>query len=502
MISPEGYKLGTLCIIDSDPRPCGLTKFEEENLRDLAAVAMKTMVDRRQQLREVNHQQSIAQTAHDLLTPLTAVQLSLSLLKDDSSVMDRLSHHEAELLRTAVNCSEIMTRICRHNVEATGRKTDRSLLHENDGTEEERVLVIHELVTAINTVLDPMPKTVPLYLAVDRDCPSVVATDDLKIFRSCLNLLMNALQRAERGFVSFRIRKSSNDERVIFECEDCGPNVKADDTNFFDRVGEGGIGLGLSSIATQVGSMGGRYGCRMRNVEQGTHLASSHSRISAQGAVFWFDVPLKLVDPHKEIPPTALFQTSAFVPQQMAIASSDPSFSQSRVRGKKRKISDSTLTGTIQGSCDSAIRCRFSSLSELGDIRKRKEEMLFSQPNKRNAQWEPTSPSLTPKTIHRALVVDDSVVVRKSIGRALERLGFTVSFAEDGLEGLKKLKETVFDITLLDFLMPNLDGIKYVVSMLLSLSDALFQLRKAISTVGDRKSTPHPTIDHWNIGSC
>lgn len=457
MISPEGYKLGTLCIIDTEPRPDGLTKPEQENLRDLAAIAMKTMVDRRQQVREGSHAKTIAHTAHDLLTPLTAVQLSLSLLKDDASVMNRLSHHEAELLRTAFCCSEIMTRICRHTMKGAGKTNVRSPLQEADGTEEERVLVIHELIRCINTVLDPMPKMVPLFLSVDRDCPPMIVADDLKIFRSCLNLLMNALQRAERGFVAFRIRKSPHDRRVIFECEDTGPNILPDDANFFHCVGEGGIGLGLSSIATQVRSLGGRYGCRLSKVERTTNLASSHSRISDQGAVFWFDAPIKFVDPSKAIPSSTLLQATGFVPPAMAVASSEPDFLESQVRGKKRKAANSILTGTIQGSCESKIRCKISSLSSLGDIQKRKEEMFVASSIQRNAQWSISAP---PSSVKQALIVDDSVVVRKSIGRALERLGFNVSLAEDGLEGLAQLKETVFDITLLDFLMPNLDGIK------------------------------------------
>lgn len=58
----------------------------------------------------------------------------------------------------------------------------------------------------------------------------------------------------------------------------------------------------------------------------------------------------------------------------------------------------------------------------------------------------------------KALVIDDSLIVRKSLGHALERLGYEVKLAVDGEDGLKDLKETVFDITFCDFLMPNLDG--------------------------------------------
>ena len=40
----------------------------------------------------------------------------------------------------------------------------------------------------------------------------------------------------------------------------------------------------------------------------------------------------------------------------------------------------------------------------------------------------------------KALIIDDSLIVRKSIGRALERLGYEVKLAVDGEEGLTYLK--------------------------------------------------------------
>lgn len=54
----------------------------------------------------------------------------------------------------------------------------------------------------------------------------------------------------------------------------------------------------------------------------------------------------------------------------------------------------------------------------------------------------------------RALVIEDSLVVRKSLARALSKLGFDVEQAVNGLEGLRFLKEITFDIVLCDFLMP------------------------------------------------
>ena len=58
----------------------------------------------------------------------------------------------------------------------------------------------------------------------------------------------------------------------------------------------------------------------------------------------------------------------------------------------------------------------------------------------------------------RALVVDDDVMMRLLIRRALEREGFEIEEADDGLKALETFARTGADIVLLDVLMPNLDG--------------------------------------------
>jgi hypothetical protein len=55
--------------------------------------------------------------------------------------------------------------------------------------------------------------------------------------------------------------------------------------------------------------------------------------------------------------------------------------------------------------------------------------------------------------VRTALVVDDSIVIRKNLGRSLSLLGFDVEVAENGLEGLEKLKKGPFDLVLCDFLV-------------------------------------------------
>lgn len=63
------------------------------------------------------------------------------------------------------------------------------------------------------------------------------------------------------------------------------------------------------------------------------------------------------------------------------------------------------------------------------------------------------------------LIVDDSKVVRKLERRIMEELGFTVSEAEDGLLALEAFKANKPDLILLDWHMPNMNGLEFVVAL-------------------------------------
>jgi chemosensory pili system protein ChpA (sensor histidine kinase/response regulator) len=57
-----------------------------------------------------------------------------------------------------------------------------------------------------------------------------------------------------------------------------------------------------------------------------------------------------------------------------------------------------------------------------------------------------------------ALVVDDSITVRRVTQRLLERNGMRVMTAKDGVDALSVLQEHMPDIILLDIEMPRMDG--------------------------------------------
>ncbi len=62
------------------------------------------------------------------------------------------------------------------------------------------------------------------------------------------------------------------------------------------------------------------------------------------------------------------------------------------------------------------------------------------------------------KIRRKVLIVDDSKVTRKLVGRAFEKANFIVDTAENGEEGVRMMKESVYDIAFMDIDMPVMNG--------------------------------------------
>src|ERR1017187_7915703 len=58
------------------------------------------------------------------------------------------------------------------------------------------------------------------------------------------------------------------------------------------------------------------------------------------------------------------------------------------------------------------------------------------------------------------LIVDDEAAIRESLQTLLEFEGYTVEIANDGMEGLARIAEHPFDLVLLDFALPERNGIE------------------------------------------
>ena len=65
----------------------------------------------------------------------------------------------------------------------------------------------------------------------------------------------------------------------------------------------------------------------------------------------------------------------------------------------------------------------------------------------------------------RILVVDDSSLVRLYYRSALEKAGFEVEQAINGIEGMERVLSRRFDLVIVDINMPRMDGFTFVRSL-------------------------------------
>jgi CheY-like chemotaxis protein len=58
--------------------------------------------------------------------------------------------------------------------------------------------------------------------------------------------------------------------------------------------------------------------------------------------------------------------------------------------------------------------------------------------------------------------VEDDAAIRRLVRMVLERIGYKVEIASDGIEAVLKLGLVDFDAIILDLMMPNLDGFAFI----------------------------------------
>jgi len=65
----------------------------------------------------------------------------------------------------------------------------------------------------------------------------------------------------------------------------------------------------------------------------------------------------------------------------------------------------------------------------------------------------------------KVLIVEDERPMSKALKIKLEHEGLTVDVADDGAEGLVRLREGGYDLVVLDLIMPNVDGFTVLETM-------------------------------------
>ena len=199
LVSPEGYKLGALCIMDVTPRKHGLMDFEEEILMDLADMAMKIMVERRDKMREYVNEINQDSTYYG------------------SSCFDSLEN----LLGPPITN-------------------------------------MPKLLQSLNALVEPLPKKVPITIELDSKVPFEIECNDVLLLRAALSLLSHSAGRTEAGSIHLRIQFKK--KRVVFECEDTGPFISTKPKHVQQYFDSAPKSSGMAAMVALVRSMNGEHG--------------------------------------------------------------------------------------------------------------------------------------------------------------------------------------------------------------------------------------------------
>ena len=65
----------------------------------------------------------------------------------------------------------------------------------------------------------------------------------------------------------------------------------------------------------------------------------------------------------------------------------------------------------------------------------------------------------------RILIIDDESQIRSMLRLMLERVGYEVAEAPDGIEGIRQYRENPADLIITDLIMPNKDGIGMIIDL-------------------------------------
>jgi CheY-like chemotaxis protein len=299
--------------------------------------------------------------------------------------------------------------------------------------------------------MSPIRKIVPLVISSSKTPPDLIVHDDLVVFRAALNFVSTACSRTKIG--SVRLNIHTLDDKLIFECRDTAPDVSARDSLiiFKSESSKGLQDASLGSLhiaASLIASVGGKSGFQPRDVSDGEVLYAGDRHHA--GSIVWFSIPLGAQSPRGAATTVVVQESTGIGTDEIVITDTPTRDAQSLLQsstgshGKEKRLIPTGIT------CRSIRRERILDRVVAGS--------KFTDKTKSSAQ----TATGAKVRLKKALVIDDCLVVRKGMGRALSKLGCEVTLAENGMEGLQELKKTIFDFSLCDFFMPVMDGLDCV----------------------------------------
>ncbi len=431
----------------------------------------------------------LANMSHELRTPMNAILGFTQIMEGDSSLTPSHRKNIHEINHAGEQLLELINEIL-----------DLTKIEEGHLKLENSRIDLFGTIDELATILAPTAhaRGIGFELYVAPSLSRYVQGDALRIKQVLTNLVGNAIKFTSEGRVRVEVSEGTEGS-YLFSVQDDGIGIDAEvlptlfkpfiqaDASTTRRFG--GTGLGLAISYQLVMAMGGEIGVESN---------------SGTGSRFWFSLPLQSVAEDNESvdlaqkrllsvssgreEPSSLERylqhwgatvvrtDSTERAAQLLMADGmkeydlvlfdeqTPQPLVEQLLDKADALDIMTLclnrSGTEQGRVNAALKptrtmqCPVK-LSQLAGM----AAELFTRPSLRQESQKPAEDSDSPASDRgRVLLVEDNKVNQRVAQKILQKMGFQVTTAGNGVEGLERATQEQYALIFMDIQMPEMDG--------------------------------------------
>ncbi|MGD0794229.1 MAG: PAS domain S-box protein [Dehalococcoidales bacterium] len=451
----------------------------------------------------------LARMSHEIRTPIHGVMGTLELLRDTE-----LGQEQRQYVNMARTSADTLLNVINDILDFSKIEAGKIKLESTNF----KVRKVAEEALSTVAVL-AQKKGLEVLLQVSHDVPATVTGDAVRLQQVLVNLLGNAIKFTEKGEIVLRAgteNVSDKEAELHFSIRDTGIGIPEEKQEVlfhpFEQVDGsnsrkyGGSGLGLSICKQLVSMMNGRIWFTSRPGEGsifhftakfGNQAVGERAESLPQIASAVRGLPLLVIDDNatcRSILRDTLtkygfqvteadsihsgleeLKNASGTPRQFRVVLLDKTLPATDVFAAGRTIMrDPALRpGLVMMLPSDNISSDFARCQESGIshymVKPIKEadlvNVILSALGRANIEKKESKP-VTPVRLGvdiprlRILVAEDNITSQLIVKTKLEKVGHSVRIANNGLEAIRMVKEEVFDLILMDFEMPEMNGLE------------------------------------------